>query len=160
MAKIEGQGGLSGWAVPDAGAGDLALDQAFDEDTLAELRAAVLAQAVAAGIPDDRAALVVLAVHELAANVVRHGGGAGRARMRMAAGELHCQVSDVGLGSVDGDTRTGGAAVPTPWPVRRRRGLWLVYKVADRVSVVAGYGGSEVTTVFALPGFAGRATGQ
>jgi hypothetical protein len=78
---------------------EVTLDQGFDATTLPDLRNAVLAGAVAAGLPDDRAAEVTLAVHKLAANAVRHGGGAGRARMRVVAGQLHCQVSDAGPGS-------------------------------------------------------------
>ncbi len=140
--------------------GELALDQAFDADTLHELRKAVLAEAVVAGMPDDRAAEVVLAVHELAANAVRHGGGGGRARMRVVAGELQCQVSDPGPGSIDGGARGGGAGTAEPWPVQPGRGLWLVRKVADHMSVVSDLAGSRVTVVFTVPGFQGGAPGH
>lgn len=142
------------------GGGRLALDQAFDADTLHELRKAVLAEAVAAGVPEDRAAEVMLAVHELAANAVIHGGGGGRARMRVAAGELYCQVSDAGPGSIDGDTRRGGGGGAESWPVQPGRGLWLVRKVAGNMSVASDPAGSEVTVVFAVPGFQDRAPGQ
>jgi anti-sigma regulatory factor (Ser/Thr protein kinase) len=56
----------------------------------------VRAEAVAAGLTVDQARDVVLAVHELAANAVRHGGGTGRLRMLVSAGRLRCQVSDDG----------------------------------------------------------------
>ena len=46
------------------------------------------------GLPDERAGEVVLAVHELAANVICHGGGKGRLRVWQPAGALHCQVDD------------------------------------------------------------------
>jgi anti-sigma regulatory factor (Ser/Thr protein kinase) len=137
----------------------MALDQAFDANTLQELRKAALAEATAAGMPDDRAADVMIAVHELAANAVRHGAGAGRLRMRAVAGELHCQVSDVGPASVDGHPRRAGPDAAWPWPVRPGCGLWLVQKVADRVSAAAGPGGSRVMVVFALPGFRGGPAG-
>ncbi|HLI36484.1 MAG TPA: ATP-binding protein [Streptosporangiaceae bacterium] len=146
----------------------MALDQAFDADTLLDLRKAVLAVAAAAGMPNDRATEVMLAVHELAANTVRHGGGTGRVRMHAAAGELHCQVSDAGPGSAgpgsagpgsaDGYPRSGGTV--TTWPVQPGHGLWLVQNVADRVSVAASPRGSEVTVVFALAGLRDSADGH
>jgi two-component sensor histidine kinase len=37
---------------------------------------------------------VVLAVHELAANAIRHGAGAGRLRVWKLVRELCCQVDD------------------------------------------------------------------
>jgi hypothetical protein len=57
------------------------LDQPFDAGTLYLLRQTVLAHAVAAVLPEPDASNVVLAIHELAANVVRHGGGTGRLQM-------------------------------------------------------------------------------
>ncbi len=140
--------------------GELTLDQAFDADTLHKLRKAVLTQAVSAGMPDDRAAEVMLAVHELAANAVRHGGGGGRARMRVISGELHCQVSDPGPGSIDGGTGGGGGGTAESWPVRPGRGLWLVRKVADRMSMASDPAGSRVTVAFALPPFQDSALDQ
>lgn len=130
----------------------MALEQAFDVDTLHELRKAVLAEAAAAGMPIDRAYDVMLAVHELATNAVRHGGGAGRARMRVVGEQLHCLVSDAGARSVDGHAPAGIATPPPPWPCRRGHGLWLVRNVADQVSMSPGLDGSQVTVVFALQG--------
>jgi two-component sensor histidine kinase len=51
------------------------LDQEFDPGTLHTLRAKVLVQACRAGLSESRATDVVLAVHELAANAIRHGAG-------------------------------------------------------------------------------------
>lgn len=126
----------------------MALNLVFDAGTLVDLRKEVLAEAAAAGLSEGRATEVMLAVNELAANAIRHGGGAGTARMRVISGELHCQVRDAGAGSRDGHARAGAAP---PWPVRRGHGLWLVRNVAHRVSTVSGPGGSEVTAVFTLP---------
>lgn len=131
----------------------LALDQRFDSDSLSDLRKAVRSEATALGLPDTRTAEVVLAVHELAANAVVHGGGSGWARMRVVAGELHCQVSDPGAGMGDAHTGTGtGAGTAQPWPFRPGRGLWLARNVADRFSMAPGVSGSQVTVVFTLPG--------
>src|SRR2546430_4454762 len=70
------------------------LDQEFDPGTLHALRAKVLVQACRAGLSESRAADVVLAVHELAANAIRHGAGAGRLRIWNLVRELCCQVDD------------------------------------------------------------------
>ena len=72
------------------------LDQEFGETTLRVLRETVLAHATAAGMPEGRALDVMIAVHELAANAVKHGGGTGHLRMSVTNGELICQVSDPG----------------------------------------------------------------
>jgi len=124
----------------------MALDEAFDVNTLHELRKAVLAAATAAGMPADRAMEVVLAVHELAANAVRHGGGTGQARVHVVANGLHCQVRDAGRGGAEDDP-----SAARRWPVRPGRGLWLVRNTADHVTVAASPCGSLVTVVFALP---------
>src|SRR5690242_21944564 len=73
-----------------------ALDQVFDSGTLYALRSAVQAHAFAAGMPERRADDVVIAIHELAANVVRHGAGRGRLRMWQMPGALQFQVDDGG----------------------------------------------------------------
>ncbi len=123
-------------------AGAQILDRGFDAGTLPGLRQAVLAVAKAAGLSAERASDVVLAVHELAANAVRHGAGAGRALLRVVGGELYCQVSDTGPHS---------AAQPAPWPFTPGHGLWLVQRIADRISVRSRPEGSEITAVFRLP---------
>jgi anti-sigma regulatory factor (Ser/Thr protein kinase) len=110
-------------------------DERFDASTLHLLRERVAACVSAAGVPEDRAMDVILAVHELAANAVRHGAGAGRLLMRVAAGALRCQVSDTGPGA-------------GPWPLRMGHGLWIVRAVADEVSTSSGPQGSEVIAMF------------
>jgi anti-sigma regulatory factor (Ser/Thr protein kinase) len=111
------------------------LDEGFDTATLHLLRERVAACATAAGMTESRAADIVLAVHELAANAVRHGAGTGRLLVRAARGALRCQVSD---------TRPG----PEYWPLRQGHGLWIVREVADHVAVSSGPAGSAVTAVF------------
>lgn len=124
------------------------LELEFDSSTFPTLRRAVLAEAAAAGMPGDRAGDVLLAVHELAANAVLHGAGAGMLAMCVLDGRLYCQVSEAGPG---GAARAGTAA-SRPWPVERGHGLWLVQVTADQVSVASGSAGSQVTAVFTLPG--------
>ena len=146
-------------ARPGAGpaAGGL-LDRRFDAGGLAALRAVVLAYAVEAGLPENRAKDVMLAAHELAANAVRHGAGAGRLQMRAGDGMLRVQVHDVGPASRNVQARTAsldGQDIPGGgdggWPLRPGHGLWVVRQVADQVSVWRGPGGPVVTAAFALP---------
>ncbi|HEX3712766.1 MAG TPA: ATP-binding protein [Trebonia sp.] len=146
------------------------LDREFGAASLSGLRAAVLECASAAGLTDDRALDVMLAMHELAANVVRHGAGRGRLLMRVSAGALRCEVSDAQFGKVPDSTVSGplpttplidDAAADAPvrpsWPVEHGHGLWLVRRTADQVQVTTGPAGSLVSVLFSLPGrFADR----
>lgn len=116
------------------------LELQFGAATLHALRDSVLTHAMAAGMSRERAVDVMLTLHELAANTVRHGAGSGWLRMRIAAGTLCCQVSDPGTAD----------CVQPWWSVEEGHGLWLVREAADQVSVVFGPGRSEVTVMFAL----------
>ena len=121
------------------------LDQAFDGDSLYALRAAVAAHASAAGLARGRTEDIVIAVHELAANVVRHGPGRGRQRVWRAADALRCEVSDDGNGQ--------HADEPSPqaqWRIRPGHGLWLVRQLADHTRVNTGLHGTIVTLVFGV----------
>ena len=113
----------------------IVVDERFDASTLHLLRRRVAACTAAAGMPADLSVDVLLAVHELAANAVRHGAGAGRLLMRATAGILRCRVSDTGPGA-------------GPWPLREGHGLWLVRAVADEVTASSGPHGSQVTVRF------------
>ena len=141
------------------------LDLAFDSGTLDALRAGVRAHACQAGLPEDRAEDVVLAVHELAANAVSHGAGAGRLRIWKLAGTLHCQVEDgeplasghpaeppdrVGS-EATGAADASGQTSEHPLPSRPGHGLWLVRQVADRMRILSGARGTRATVAFDLP---------
>ena len=125
--------------------GDLVLDQAFGATSLSGLRGAVLESATAAGLKDERAIDVMLAMHELAANVVRHGAGQGRLLMEITPAGLRCQVSDISAGA------GADSALEATWPVEHGHGLWLVRLTADQVQYLTGPAGSLVTTVFVIP---------
>ena len=135
------------------------LDQRFDAGTLHLLREAVLAHAAAAGMPEPRAGDVMLAVHELASNAVRHGAGSGQLRMWAGAGQLRCQVSDAGAAALNGragttDGQDAAAAARgrrREWPYRPGHGLWLVRQAASQLSMSTGPAGSRVTAVFTMP---------
>jgi anti-sigma regulatory factor (Ser/Thr protein kinase) len=113
----------------------IVVDERFDASTLHLLRERIAACTAAVGMPKDLSVDVLLAVHELAANVVTHGAGAGRLLMRGAVGMLRCEVTDDG-------PRSG------PWPLRKGHGLWLVRAVADEVTASSGPHGSQVTVRF------------
>ena len=134
--------------VSDAAGGDAPplLDLVFDSGALYILRTEVLALAGQAGLPDDRAADVVLAVHELAANVVCHGGGKGRLRVWHLAGAMHCQVDDGDLiASAD------PAALLDPFPELPGHGLWVARRAASQMQALSGSRGTRVTLIFELP---------
>lgn len=159
--------GLSGHATTadPASAPDLLLDQAFDASSMYQLRAAVAAHAADAGLSQTRAEDLVVAVHELAANVVRHGGGRGRLLAWRHHNELHCRVTDEGGEPPDGARGAGsreGAGVSDPdaddtvivggqaWPIKRGHGLWLVRQLADGVRLQPGPDGPVATITFNL----------
>ncbi|MGO8978711.1 MAG: ATP-binding protein, partial [Streptosporangiaceae bacterium] len=140
------------------------LDQMFAADSLYALRAAVEAHASAAGMREGRSVDLVISIHELAANAVRHGAGTGRLQMWNRDGALHCQVSDDGAGDPrwqpehgdprpradggEGDTADDLAAA---WPRAHGHGLWIVGQMADRFSLSSGPGGTIAAVAFALP---------
>ena len=141
---------------PTAASGPPIVDLGFDSDGLAALRVQLRACALQAGLPEDRVVDVVLAVHELAANAVRHGGGAGRLRVWGRPGALHCQVDDGGLAESaeqDADHRDSAAAAPKTTSVNSLscepgHGLWVVQQVADRMQSLSGARGTSVMITF------------
>lgn len=153
-----------------------ALDLAFDSRTLYALRAEVRAHAHRAGLPESRSADVVLAVHELAANAIRHGAGRGRLRMWNIAGALHCQVDDEGPPASSDQARPGAGhadsgatnadsgvtnaehasgsslTMMNAWLAMPGHGLWVVRQVADHMQVLSGPPGTQAMIAFNLPG--------
>ena len=118
------------------------LDLRFDPGTLHVARARMRACVGHAGLPDGHAENVVLAVHELAANAICHGGGAGRLREWNLAGALHCQVDD-------GDPpASAGRAVVNAMRSEPGHGLWVVRQVADQLQSLSGPAGTSVLVRF------------
>jgi anti-sigma regulatory factor (Ser/Thr protein kinase) len=119
-----------------------ALDLAFDSGMLSVLRARMHVHARRAGMNGGQAADVVLAVHELAANAITHGGETGRLRVWDLAGALHCQVDD-------GDPPApGDPARASCLPDLAGHGLWVVRHVADQMQIASGPRGTRVTVTF------------
>jgi anti-sigma regulatory factor (Ser/Thr protein kinase) len=117
------------------------LDLGFDPGMLQTVRAQLRSCISYAGFPEDQLEDVVLAVHELAANAVYHGGGAGRLRIWNLAGALYCQVDD-------GDMPTGSPAAMNSLPCERGHGLWVVQQLADEMQALSGPGGTSVLVRF------------
>ena len=153
----------------DAGAADL--EQRFDGDSLYALRAAVAAHGSQAGLSDGRTRDLVLVVHELAANAVRHGAGHGQLRLRVTRDAVHCEVTDGPADPPDNDgaepsdtNGAGPAATPAgaagamvagaaaQWQIEPGHGLWLVRRVADEATVQSGPSGTVAAVSFRLGG--------
>lgn len=120
----------------------------FDASSLPELRALVADLATGVGLDAERTGDLVLAVAELAANSVLHGGGGGIARLwseatdaagTSGAGTAVCEVHDRGW-IVD---PLAGTRRPAP-EMPRGRGLWLVHALCDLVQVRSDPDGTTV----------------
>jgi anti-sigma regulatory factor (Ser/Thr protein kinase) len=131
------------------------LAQDFDAGSLYALRAAVAAHSSQAGVPEFRAADVVLAVHELAANAIRHGAGRGRLVITKHDSALHCKVTDDGVPrrATTGTTQEASTAHhdDAPWPGQHGHGLWVVHQIADHLSLQTGPNGTIARASFTLP---------
>ncbi len=102
------------WRPRDDAAAPSVLDQCFDANSLSALRAAARACVAHAGIPAERAADIVIALHELAANAIRHGAGSGRLRIWDRVGALYCRVDDGGPAAARPAAARGGGADGAP----------------------------------------------
>jgi serine/threonine-protein kinase RsbW len=104
---------------------------------LAPVRAFVRARAVELGLPELRADVLTLAVSELATNTLQHTTAGGRVRLWAQAGAVFCEVLD------QGPVRTLGRRMPAADAIRGR-GLAIVERLCDEVSVIAGNDGTRV----------------
>jgi anti-sigma regulatory factor (Ser/Thr protein kinase) len=93
-----------------------------------------------------RTADLVLAVSEIAANSVLHGGGVGVARVWHDEAGIVCEVSDVGRI----DEPLAGRRRPQP-AQPDGRGLWIVNQLCDLVELRSFAGGSTVRVHMARP---------
>lgn len=119
---------------------------AFDGPRLAAARRFVRTEAVAAGLEGDRVFDLVLALGELAANSIRHGGGRGTVRVWTETAEdggdlLVAEVADAGRL----DDPLAGRRPATPHQLNGR-GLLMVHHLADLVRTSTGPGGTTTRT--------------
>ncbi|MGW1058160.1 ATP-binding protein [Micromonospora sp. NBC_01412] len=129
MISGGGDGGGSGAGASRAGTGVTLLAETIAAGQVTALRHAVVAAAGAAGLAGAALEDFVLAVHELVANVIRHGGGSGELRLRRDGDLLTCEITDDGPGL--GDVRV---ALPAPDQVGQR-GLWLAQQLTDGLEI-------------------------
>jgi anti-sigma regulatory factor (Ser/Thr protein kinase) len=101
----------------------------FAARSLRVLRDSVAAAARRAGL-DARADDLVLAVSEIAANSVRHGGGEGVLRIWQTLDALVCEVRDAGRI----DAPLAGRQQPS-LAGRNGRGLWIANRLCELVQV-------------------------
>lgn len=111
----------------------------FEMGALAPLRAAIAREAELAGLDRSRTGDVVLAVHEIASNSVRHGGGRGTLRVWRETDALVCEVRDPGRI----DDPLAGRRRPAPGN-SDGRGLWLANQLCDLVQIRSTPAGSAV----------------
>ncbi len=151
--------GQPGW-LQDEAAARYVLDQCFDASTLSALRAAAQACVAQAGMPAERAIDIVIALHELAANAVRHGAGSGRLRIWDHIGALYCRVEDDGQAATrskgHGGAGTDGAGsagqnLADRWPREPGHGLWLARQVADQMTLRSDSRGTIAAITFVMP---------
>jgi anti-sigma regulatory factor (Ser/Thr protein kinase) len=107
---------------------------------LLELRRTVAAQAHEANVPAHRIPELLLAVHEVAANALTHGGGQALARLWTDDRRFVCDIDDQGPGLSE---TTAGYVPPDP-DGERGRGLWLARQVCDLVEVLSRGGTTRV----------------
>lgn len=132
-----------GWPGPARADGVApVLDLGFDPDTLELARTRTRACVSHAGFSESRAEDVVLAVHELAANAIVHGAGAGRLRVWNLARALLCQVDDGG---------PDDSGLDNSLPSEPGHGLWVVRRVAHQMQSLSGPAGTSVLIRFDLP---------
>jgi len=126
-----------GGALTDA-PGD-GLDLEFDESGMVAVRRAAGSIASKAGVAPQRCADFVLAVHELAANSLVHGGGRGLASFWCESGGVVGEVRDTGII----EEPLAGRVAPDV-SAACGRGLWLVNQLCDLVQIRSSAEGSVV----------------
>jgi anti-sigma regulatory factor (Ser/Thr protein kinase) len=103
----------------------------FAEHELGQVRMFLRAFAQDTGLSRERTNDLVLAIHEIAANSVRHGGGRGALLLWQDGGEAVCEVSDSG--------RIDAPLVGRLRPARSGQiggyGVWLANQLCELVQV-------------------------
>jgi anti-sigma regulatory factor (Ser/Thr protein kinase) len=111
----------------------------FTAGQLRVVRAVTSARAQQYGMDEDNIEGFVLAVHEVAANSVVHGGGHGAYRLWREGRSLVCEIRDSGAVT---DPLAG--RVRPDLDGQRGRGLWIANQICDLVQVRGLAAGSVV----------------
>ena len=118
----------------------------FSLAEMSSVRSLVSEVAGRASLGRDRTEDLVLAVSELAANSLCHGGGTGTLLMWTQDGTLMCEVRDRGHITHP----LVGRVVPTP-DQQSGRGLWLVNQLCDLTQIRSSLTGTSVRVHMRLP---------
>ena len=118
----------------------------FSGDSLGQVRHSLGTWAESQGLDGDGAEELVLAVNEIAANSIRHGGGSGTMRRWRENGTLLCEVRDTGhiRAPLTGRVRPPAEAISG-------RGVWLANQLCDLVQIRSAPTGSVVRVHKHLP---------
>ncbi len=119
--------------------GSALAERLFTLQDLHAVRALVTGHAKRCGLAEEIAHGFVLAVHEVAANSVQHGGGHGILRLWQDRNRLICEVRDRGV--IDPGRLTDEAPPPEQ---TAGRGLWLARQLCDLVELQTSPAGSVV----------------
>ncbi len=106
---------------------------------LAEVRALVRRCTQEAGLSDQRAIDLVIAVSEVAANTVQHARTAGTLDIWMDGDEIICQITDAGFIS----DPLAGSRVPQLGETTGH-GLWMVHQICDKVYLHSDESGTTI----------------
>ncbi|HEX2315723.1 MAG TPA: sensor histidine kinase [Thermomonospora sp.] len=118
----------------------------FTGGGLAALRDFVTAEAARRGLPQDRILPLVMAVNEVATNIVRHGGGSGVLRVWAGGEGLVCDLTDPDRALVD---RFLGHRPPRP--LQQGAGMWAVRRLCHIVEIRSGAHGTVIRLHTRLP---------
>jgi anti-sigma regulatory factor (Ser/Thr protein kinase) len=111
----------------------------FAADDLFELRQLITGWATREAMNTESTDELVLAVHEIATNSIRHGGGVGMLRMWRTSRSLICEIQDSGHMA----DPQAGSMLPGTSPTEGR-GMWIANQLCDEVEVRSGERGTQV----------------
>jgi anti-sigma regulatory factor (Ser/Thr protein kinase) len=117
----------------------------FASGGLRQVRSFVAEQAEQAGLNPESSDAMVLAISELAANSIRHGGGQGEVRAWTDDRSLVCEVSDRGHITAPLAGRERPAA-----DAGQGAGLWVANQLCDLVQVYSSPHGTTIRVHCAL----------
>jgi len=111
----------------------------FESGCLRRMRAFVAEHAQRAGLEQEPASAMVMAVNELATNSLRYGGGQGELRAWSDRHSLVCEVSDRGH-----ITAPMAGRLPPVLPAEGGAGLWLANQLCDLVQICSSPDGTAI----------------
>jgi anti-sigma regulatory factor (Ser/Thr protein kinase) len=116
--------------------GEPLVEMGFGLADLSRVRELVVATAVDADLPRERADELALAVNEIATNAILHGRPPTTLRIWRQHDQIVCEVADAGAGIKD---QLAGQVRP-PADAVGGRGLWLARQLCDALEIRNGVG--------------------